>query len=65
MVTGDSQEEVLIFRDKQTHKHFIIIYINNININFKINVNVNVNIFISSVRVPKLSSFVCGKFDLA
>ena len=49
----------------QTHKHFIIIYINNININFKINVNVNVNIFISSVRVPKLSSFICGKFDLA
>ena len=27
MVTGDSQEEVLIFRDRQTDKHFIIIYI--------------------------------------
>ena len=27
MVTGDFQEEVIIFRDKQTHTHFIIIYI--------------------------------------
>ena len=27
VVTGDSQEEVLIFRDRQTDKHFIIIYI--------------------------------------
>ena len=27
MVTGDSQEEVMIFRYKQTNRHFIIIYI--------------------------------------
>ena len=27
MVTGDSKKEVLFFRDKQTHRHFIIIYI--------------------------------------
>ena len=27
MVTGDSQEEVLIFRYTQTDRHFIIIYI--------------------------------------
>ena len=27
MVTGDSQEEVIIFRYKQTDRHFIIIYI--------------------------------------
>ena len=27
VVTGDSQEEVMIFRDKQTHTHCIIIYI--------------------------------------
>ena len=27
MVIGDSQDEVLIFRDRQTDKHFIIIYI--------------------------------------
>ena len=27
MVTGDSQEEVIIFRDRQTDRHFIIIYI--------------------------------------
>ena len=27
VVTGDSQEEVLIFRDKHTNTHFIIIYI--------------------------------------
>ena len=27
VVTGDSQEEVMIFRDTQTHRHFIIIYI--------------------------------------
>ena len=27
MVTGDSQEEVIIFRDTQTDRHFIIIYI--------------------------------------
>ena len=27
MVPGDSQEEVMIFRDTQTHRHFIIIYI--------------------------------------
>ena len=27
MVTGASQEEVMIFRDTQTDKHFIIIYI--------------------------------------
>ena len=27
VVTGDSQEEVMIFRYKQTNRHFIIIYI--------------------------------------
>ena len=27
VVTGDSQEEVIIFRDTQTDRHFIIIYI--------------------------------------
>ena len=27
VVTGDSQEEVMIFRDRQTDRHFIIIYI--------------------------------------
>ena len=27
VVTGDSQEEVIIFRDRQTDRHFIIIYI--------------------------------------
>ena len=27
MVTGDSKEEMLIFRDKHTDRHFIIIYI--------------------------------------
>ena len=27
VVTGDSREEVIIFRDKQTDRHFIIIYI--------------------------------------
>ena len=27
VVTGDSQEEVMIFRDKETNTHFIIIYI--------------------------------------
>ena len=27
MVTGDSHEEVIIFRDRQTDRHFIIIYI--------------------------------------
>ena len=27
MVTGDSQEEVIIFRDTQTDRHSIIIYI--------------------------------------
>ena len=30
MVTGDSQEEVMIFRDTQTDKHFIIIYISSV-----------------------------------
>ena len=27
VVTGDSQEEVIIFRDRQTDRHFTIIYI--------------------------------------
>ena len=27
VVTGDSQEEVIIFRDRQTDRHIIIIYI--------------------------------------
>ena len=31
MVTGDSQEEVMIFRYKQTNRHFIIIYISSHN----------------------------------
>ena len=30
MVTGDAQEEVLIFRDKHTNTHFIIIYISSL-----------------------------------
>ena len=30
MVTGDSQEEVLIFRDKQAHLHHNIYIVNNV-----------------------------------
>ena len=30
VVTGDSKEEVFIFRDRQTDRHFIIIYISSL-----------------------------------
>ena len=53
VVTGDSLEEVMIFRDKQTHTHCIIIYISSSPKTVKFQKSVNSQCYLGSYRVQE------------